>query len=589
MKLSMINKIINILNSFLKCKSFYFILIIVLYAYSTEIYKEKNKNTITNINQNETKIITENFFIIDSNRLKHIESHIYGFVVSKNGILTNDYYKDLGYWIEPEPTGIYIMIIRKRNKIKIIQDYNGAFGLYIYENKTNGYFAISNSFLLLEEYLVGKHHLTFNKDFSDNFIISELCSSVIKETMINEIINIPSNAQVIINIKKKSYILEYIDYMENTVLLESKEGLEIIDKWVDKWAYIIRSLKLKTNNIIFDLSGGFDTRLILSIFLNSGININDLSIRSYKNLEEDYKIATNISEKYGFLLNKPMTDSNKTIWNNKDCLFFSMYCKLGYHKVFIIPNGFYNKSRFLFTGSGGELIRGNPNSPIRKFIEFLSSPSKLIEGHKEEFHNSSMKIFNRSINLIKNIKNYSNDYEIATNFYAKGRNRYHFGKSALERYMCNVYSISPLIDPDIRKIKYEINERSQHDLLAYIYIRFIPDLIYIPIQGNRKINQESIKKAEQLNKLINFYQRKSDYNKNFFIENKRISPIQSSIKKTKDLDYLKELYNSTQFLEIFSKLYDLNVYYWLLRHDLNYGILSIVKILADLSYKKIIY
>jgi len=95
-------------------------------------------------------------------------------------------------------------MIRKIGKeIKINQDFYGSFGLYIYENKNAGYFALSNSFLLLEEYLIGKQNFTFNKEFSDNLIISDLCSPSIYETMINEIILIPPNSFIVLNIKKK--------------------------------------------------------------------------------------------------------------------------------------------------------------------------------------------------------------------------------------------------------------------------------------------------------------------------------------------------------------------------------------------------
>ena len=72
-------------------------------------------------------------------------------------------------------------------EIILNQDFYGSFGIYLYENKDTGYFALSNSFLLLETYLIGKQNISFNKDFSDNFIISELCTPSIHETLINEI------------------------------------------------------------------------------------------------------------------------------------------------------------------------------------------------------------------------------------------------------------------------------------------------------------------------------------------------------------------------------------------------------------------
>ena len=115
--------------------------------------------------------------------------------------------------------------------------------------------------------------------------------------MIKEIIRLPSNAFIIINIKNKSIKINYIDYKENTIPFESEQGLKIIDEWVDKWTYIIRSLKKETNNIYFDLTGGFDSRAVLSIFLNTGIDANDMSFNTLQtNLQgndEDLLIANN--------------------------------------------------------------------------------------------------------------------------------------------------------------------------------------------------------------------------------------------------------------------------------------------------------
>ena len=56
------------------------------------------------------------------------------------------------------------------------------------------------------------------------------------------------------------------------------------------------------------------------------------------------------------------------------------------------------------------------------------------------------------------------------------------------------------MDPDIKKIKFNINGNLSHDLIAYIYIRFAHELINFPFQGNRTLNSESITKASQLNK-----------------------------------------------------------------------------------------
>ena len=496
---------------------------------------------------------------------------MYGFCISKEGILTDNYYRQIGYYKEPEPQGLYVMIRKIENQIKINQDFHGNYGLYIYQNKKKDYFALSNSFLKLEEYLVGKQEISLNKDFVNNFVIEDLCSPSIYETMIKEIEKISSNSILIINIQNKTLNKYYINYRERSIPFESKEGLKIIDKWVDKWGYIIRSLIKKTNNANSDLSGGFDTRTILSIFLSSGIDFNKILINSYIEkthcFEEDFKIASKIASNFDFKLNNYNLDNNSIEWSIKDTLICTMYSKLGFHKEFYFKRKFFKKPRFKFHG-GGE-IRGYPSLPIKEYIEGISLKGKSLG---EEFYFSSKRLCNRSISLLKKEKEYNNDYEISSDFYSKGRSVNHDGKTALEEFLSNTYYLQPLIDPDIKKLKFDLNGNSTHDLVAYIYVRFAHDLIYFPFQGNRTLNLESIKKAEMLNKLLLPYQIKNDFNKDFFIDMQRKSPV-STINEKKNVEiYLKELFYSSKFIQTINKLYDISIYNWAKKysHKSNY-------------------
>ena len=67
---------------------------------------------------------------------------MYGFCISKEGILTDNYYRQIGYYKEPEPQGLYVMIRKIENQIKINQDFHGNYGLYIYQNKKKRLFCI---------------------------------------------------------------------------------------------------------------------------------------------------------------------------------------------------------------------------------------------------------------------------------------------------------------------------------------------------------------------------------------------------------------------------------------------------------------
>ena len=547
----------------------------------------------------DSKLIRENFFIIDSNNLKFIVPHMFGFTVSKKGILTDNYYKKYGYNEEPEPTGAYVMIRKIGNEIRLYQDFLGSYGIFIYENKNRDYFALSNSFLFLQEFLIEKHNISINKDFSDNLLISDLCTPSIHETLIKEIIRIPSNAIIIINTENKILKVLYVDYKENSIPFESEEGLKIIDSWVDKWAYIIRSLKNKTNNIYSDLSGGFDTRLMLSILISSGIDLNEILINSSKDNKhghgEDFAIASNISLKLGFKLNNLILNQNHIRWDLNNTLYCTKYSKLGFHKEFYLKDRFYKVPRFGFSGCGGEIIRGAPGYPIDEYIKSISSKGWQIKGHEEEFFNSSMRICNRSIKILKSTKTFDNDYEISSFLYSKGRARHHFGTLAVESFIPNIYRLQPLIDPDLKKIKYNISGNQSHDLIAFIYVRFGHDLIDFPIQGKRYINLESIKKAKILNNKLNSYKIKSDYNSNFFIDDLRVSPIPNSNEKKNVNEYLRDLFKSSKFIEIINKIYDNNVYNWAkkyyqksnyfpLRHG--YSLYSISIIYENLLKKK---
>ena len=542
------------------------------------------------------KLIKKNFFIIDSNNLEKIKSIMYGFSVSKKGILTNNYYKKIEYSEDPEPQGVYIMIRKIGEEIRISQDFCGSFGLYFYENKTSGYFALSNSYLLLEEYLIGKENFTLNKDFCNNLVISDLCTPSIHETMINEIMQIPTNAFIVLNIKKKGFKIYYIDYKEDSIPLESEEGLKIIDKWVDKWSYIIRSLKKQTNNILSDLSGGFDSRVILAILLNSGIDINKLLITSINDIRhvEDFKIANNVSMKYGFKLNNSKLDENGTKLSTKDSIFVSIYSKLGFHKELYLKTKFFSKPIFYFKGSGGEIIRGCDGYTIKQYIDNKFYIAKRIKNLTKELYNSSLRILNRSLSLLKQKKTYYNDYEILADLYLKGRARNHHCKLALESFLVNEYILQPIIDPDIKQIKYNINGKSSHDLIAYIYVRFSHDLINIPFEGKRELNQESIKKAEKINKKKGPYKIKSNYNENFYIDTNRKCPVPPS-KDNNAKEYLRKLFNSPKFIKIINQIYNNNVFTWTKAYSEKttfypsrnrYGLYSVAKTLEDISINK---
>ena len=177
----------------------------------------------------------EEFFVIDSNNLYKVKTRLYGYMICENEIIQNE---NLKKDIEISSDGLYILIQNQNNLIRIFQDYNGSMGLYYYRN--DNYFAISNSFLKLVEYLKNIKKITLNKDYANSFMASGFCSMVYKETLINEIEAIPRNYIININKDNKEVTFEKIDYEEKTIPINSIEGLKTLDKWFYKWIEIIR-------------------------------------------------------------------------------------------------------------------------------------------------------------------------------------------------------------------------------------------------------------------------------------------------------------------------------------------------------------
>ena len=127
------------------------------------------------------------------------------------------------------------------------------------------------------------------------------------------------------------------------------------------------------------------------------------------------------------------------------------------------------------------------------------------------------------------------------------------------KFTANIFRLDTLMDPDIKTIKYNINGKTPHDLISYIFIRFGKDLINFPFQGKRKLNIESIKNAKRLNQNSRPYVIKSDYNAKFYIDSERTSPSLSSKNDNDAFLYLTKLCKSSRFVNILNNMYDNNI------------------------------
>ena len=453
--------------------------------------------------QNADKILKSNLFIIDSKHLEDIESNIYGYIVTPNGIVTDQNINSKFNFNKDEMTcGAFIYIEKTLDKINIYQDFNGSFGLYLYKNAL-GNFCISNSFIHLVNYVKKKYPITFNYFYAYTFYASDLCSQMYSDTMVNEISMLPKDGYISIDIPNVSYFFNKIDYKFNSVDIDSQKGIDILDKWQKKWVSIIRNIKVISNNLSIDLSGGFDSRMMLSLFLNSKIDLNSIRIYSIEdNLHvhsEDYEIASMIANYYGFKLNNRncIQTFPIPIDSMEGAISLSFYPKLCFHKLMNFTNYYYRAQLYSFSGYGGECLRSywnyDSNTYKQKLFKRCVDKQPLIK----DFINKQLeKLFK---DICVNCNTDVNAPDFADILYGYTRARNHFGKNAVTKFFSNEIILSPLMDPLILQLKKHSKSCSDDNLLmAVIFQRFSPELLQFKFEGRRSIKDSTIEEAQRI-------------------------------------------------------------------------------------------
>lgn len=455
-------------------------------------------------------ILENEFFVIDSNNL-NVETKLYGFIITENAIITD---KDVPLDKKYDEMGgsSYVYILNKGDELIIKQDVWGSYGLYLF--KKENYFAISNSFLKLVEYIKESYPLTMNFNYANAFLPADLCSIAYKETLINEIEILPRHIEVTINKIQKKLKFNFLDYQEKTIDLDSKEGMEILDAWFYKWINFIRFLKKNTNNILVDLSGGFDTRVILTLILNSNIDLNLIKFNSIQGNthghSEDYEIASEISKGFDFKLNQGRIDTEQDVFSDLDTtLNISLYAKLGFHKQMHFT--FSKATKPLFSIGGNGNIRDYPNQYtndfLKKFIERAYNFSDETYKDTEILLKNTLKFIEKEFN----VKDYYSK-ELPEIHYRETRNRYHNARVAIESFISNKFEISPLLDYNLYKLNV-VSEEHKDDqaLIATIFLRYCPEVLNFPFEGKRFIKKETIALAKKLNEKYPFIRKDYEF------------------------------------------------------------------------------
>ncbi len=448
--------------------------------------------------------VEKEFFLITSDNLSQVRPKLYGYSIQQSGIYEDDN-------LTPEAIagldgrGCYVYVGVKDGEITIKQDLNGSWGIYLFRH--GDYFALSNSFFRLLDHVKFKYPLTVNRDYVNYLTSVSLCSLTCPETAINEIQLIDRNEILHIDTKKFSLQKEWIDYAEFSVPLDSKKGIAILDNWVELWSNVVRGVAQYTKFLQADLSGGFDSRMSLVPILNSGIDLNKIRINSATGVVhtfiEDYSIASQIADHYGFKLNRPLPSHQSLNESLSDVFTINLHTKQTFSNLFAFSMVKNVDKIYHITGDSGETLRGRWHESPKKFMEnTLIRANNYSFNLAAELRSSIQTIVESGFRVVcdkQKIKDINSE-KIPQCFYYETWNRHHFGKGNLVTYFSNTIKLSPAIDPEIRTLKLETEDCPDPKLLmALLFTRYAPDLLTFPFNSNRSIPPETIAYAQKLN------------------------------------------------------------------------------------------
>lgn len=449
------------------------------------------------------ELLKKEFFIIDSNNLDSVEDELYGYVFSNDEVI----FDCDGAEVAGGGEGTYVIVKNSESSISVFQDFNGSYGLYVYDDGEN--FAVSNSFNYLVEHLRNHYRLSLNEDFAKVLMSCGLSTFSYRETLVNEIERIPRNYTIHIDKDTKTLSFEKIDFMEHTIELDSEEGLNILDKWFEKWVNILRSLKRKTNNIQVALSGGFDTRVISVLWLCANIDLNKIHIRSIDDdnhtHSEDFRIASKIADHFNFPLNNNPIQSKMEYYNDfKTALQQSFYVKLGFNNELNYRVGKTDRPVYYISGKAGETLReydsfrGKTPEDLKKYF------AKFARKTHPSFQAPTLRVAQNTFDELSeefSIED-KNSRQLSNLVYSEVRCCNHFGKLSVEDYFSNRINLTPALDPDLHKLKISTDECEDNFLLiTLIVLRYCPKLLEFEIEGGRHFDKKTIEYARKINEI----------------------------------------------------------------------------------------
>lgn len=349
--------------------------------------------------------------------------------------------------------------------------------------------AVSNSFKKLASFLNDKRVvMTVNYGALLPFAVRHSSSQglMTNKTIINEI-----------NILSANEFLE-ADNHQMKVIGRSEPGEEydfsvLVNRFIKKWSSRLKSIvdQMPSGSVICDLTGGVDSRIILSLLLASGCDLNKVSFNCNERWEKDYKIAKIIASKYGLSLNESERRAPCPVSSDLKLQDFLDSCLGVYHGAYFSNYENFSSGAVHLHGGGGGLIRSvyshNPSSMLlSKASDF---PSEFL------YKKSISEVDEFNVSVIE--PSSDNNIGRSIRYYFETRNRYHFGRNSYKSL--SSYLVTPLVSKDILKLS---RSCGVEDRDVYIAILLLTDPSLMDIEFDEESKAFDADRVDNLKKKL---------------------------------------------------------------------------------------
>ena len=453
------------------------------------------------------KIKESRTFLIDSGRLGEVETHLYGYAVTDSGDLYLDEIPESGKW-----AGVYCLIRRSGDVITIERDPHGAFPIYVYEGEDS--FLLSDSFFLLAESVPGK--LSPDLVGAADLLDAKEVMFTTGRTLANEIRILGPDDTVSIDVPQRALHVNHKPQKLFYRRMEDKEDFLRLDEWYFRWVRLFRNLTGRHLPVTTDLSGGVDTRILLSMLISGNIDVAScVLVRNHETpkLEkdnEDRQIAVSIASDLSIVLN-----SDEIITKSKEgSVPFDEIYKTVRHTTFgrIALQKFfrdrYEEPVYAIKGLGS-LVKGSVGVTYEKEAP-AGLPGNLFENDRDGGAEAvgkparKMAYIKKLLHEQALIRQLISGYEgridqMAAVFFKKERMGNFDGAKVLDRLAGNQICICPFFDPAILEFDFNPHGDDRMFLSALILDRYVPDLLAYPVQGGRSFTEKTLREVHRLN------------------------------------------------------------------------------------------